>query len=73
MAIRFIVLLLDEKGKPPTISVSLKPPDYASILNPPDVDRAERLLQARQKTVQTLKAALEKKRAEPDAEEVSSL
>ncbi|CAE6441367.1 unnamed protein product [Rhizoctonia solani] len=60
----------DEKGKLPTISVSLKPPDYISILNPPDVEKAERLLQARQKTVQTLKAALEKKRAKPDAEGV---
>ena len=48
----------EQKPKP---SVSLKPPDYTSILNPPDVERAERLLQARRKTVQSLKAVLEKK------------
>ncbi|CUA72172.1 hypothetical protein RSOLAG22IIIB_00835 [Rhizoctonia solani] len=63
----------DEKGKPPTILVSLKPhPDYTSILNPPDVEKAERLLQARKKTVQSLKIALEKKRAKPQAEGVPS-
>ncbi|EUC66051.1 thiamin biosynthesis protein [Rhizoctonia solani AG-3 Rhs1AP] len=62
----------DEKGKLPAISVSLKPPDYTSVLSPPDVEKAERLLQARQKTVQSLKAALEKKRAKPDAGEEPS-
>ncbi|CCO30388.1 hypothetical protein BN14_04416 [Rhizoctonia solani AG-1 IB] len=56
----------EEKGKQPSISVSLKPPDYTNVLNPPDVEKAERLLQARQKTVQSLKAALEKKRAKPE-------
>lgn len=58
----------DEKGKMPVISVSLKPPDYTSVLNPPDVEKAERLLQARKKTVQSLKVALEKKRAKSGAE-----
>ncbi|KAF8710431.1 TENA/THI-4/PQQC family, partial [Rhizoctonia solani] len=50
-----------EKEKQPTISVSFKPLDYKNVLNPPDVEKAERLLQARQKTVQSLKAVLEKK------------
>ncbi|KAG9087406.1 hypothetical protein FRC06_002561 [Ceratobasidium sp. 370] len=49
----------DEKN--PTISVSFKPPDYTSVLNPPDVEKAERLLQARRKTVETLKSALQKR------------
>ncbi|KAG8699022.1 hypothetical protein FRC08_005546 [Ceratobasidium sp. 394] len=53
----------DEK-KP---TVSLKPPDYTNILNPPDVEKAERLLQARRKTVETLKSALQKKQQPADA------
>lgn len=57
------------EGKQPT--VSLKPPDYTNILNPPDVEKAERLLQARQKTVQSLKSALEKKRQKPADQEIS--
>ncbi|KAG8764226.1 hypothetical protein FRC11_011242 [Ceratobasidium sp. 423] len=57
----------DDKGKTPTISISLKPPDYTNVLNPPDVEKAERLLQARQKTVQSLKAALEKRAKQPEA------
>lgn len=49
-----------DKGKQPMLS--LKPPDYTNVLDPPDVEKAQRLLQARQKTVQSLKAVLEKKR-----------
>ncbi|CAE6434346.1 unnamed protein product [Rhizoctonia solani] len=59
---------VEEKGKQPTIPVSLKPPDYTNVLNPPNVEKAERLLQARQNTVQSLKALLEKKRAKPGTE-----
>ncbi|KAG8746124.1 hypothetical protein FRC10_005990 [Ceratobasidium sp. 414] len=43
--------------------VSLKPPDYTNILNPPDVEKAERLLQVRRKTVETLKSVLQKKQS----------
>ncbi|KAB5595220.1 thiamine biosynthesis protein [Ceratobasidium theobromae] len=43
-----------DKGKQPMLS--LKPPDYTNVLDPPDVEKAQRLLQARQKTVQSLKA-----------------
>lgn len=63
----------EEKGekpsdtdKKPAISVSLKPPDYTNVLNPPDVEKAERLLQARRKQVQSLKTILDKKRQKPD-------
>ncbi|KAG9120630.1 hypothetical protein FRC07_003811 [Ceratobasidium sp. 392] len=49
----------DDKAKK-----SLKPPDYSTVLDPPDVEKAERLLQARRKTVESLKSVL-KKRQEP--------
>ncbi|KAG8746955.1 hypothetical protein FRC12_014174 [Ceratobasidium sp. 428] len=53
--------------KKSTISLSLKPPDYSNILDPPDVEKAERLLQARRKTVESLKSVLKKKQQPTDA------
>lgn len=56
----------ENTDKRPVVSVSLKPPDYTTVLNPPDVEKAERLLQARRKQVQSLKAILDKKRQKSD-------
>ncbi|QRW15336.1 thiamin biosynthesis protein [Ceratobasidium sp. AG-Ba] len=51
----------DKEENKPSVPILLKHPDYTSVLNPPDVEKAERLLQARRRTVQSLKSALEKK------------